>query len=278
MPVTLFYLWIIVVVVIVYASVYKKAETYADYMETWGMPMYNILPSDFNVFLINLATKKDRLDNFINAYKKTDLYSIKSFQRINAVNGRELAIEKYVSKNGIQDIEMIEKRGYRIRHNQLTRGAVGCYLSHMNAYKLIRSKNLPYGIIFEDDIRFNENDVYRKMRILMAKIPDDWDILLLGCACHVCKLYDDYKELEHFFLLHAYVVKLTGAQKILRELEFMPIRQQIDSELSVLASNGILKVYCPTKPLVWQDEKINKTTIQTPMKLLKGVNPYDLPY
>jgi GR25 family glycosyltransferase involved in LPS biosynthesis len=259
-------------------SVIRKTETYVDYIENLGAPLYNLMPSDFEIFLINLASKKDRLDNFINVYNKTDLYGIKNFQRISAVNGRELKLDRYVSKTGLQDIEMIETRGYRIRHNQLTRGAVGCYLSHLNIYKIVRNNKIPYALIFEDDVKFKSYDLYRKMRILMAKIPDDWDMLLLGCACHVCTHNGEYRDVDHFFLLHAYVIKLSGAEKILNAIEFLPIRQQIDSELSALASKNIIKVYCSTTPLVWQDPKINKTTIQTPLKLSPNVNPYELLY
>jgi len=267
---------ILLVTSIVVFNLKKRVETYADFMEAWGSSLYSLLPSDFNVYLINLATKKDRLDNFIDAYKRTDLFSVKSFERVNAINGRELDLTRYLSKEGLRDIHMIEQRGYRIKHNQLTRGAVGCYLSHMNIYKMIRDRPEPFGIVFEDDIKFGKRDVYRRLRLAMARIPDDWDILLLGCVCHVCKSHVDYKELEHFFLLHAYVVRKSGAVKILNELEFMPIRQQIDSELSVMAINKKIKIYCLSQSLVWQDPKINKTTIQTPMKMLNGVNPYSL--
>lgn len=273
---------LIIVVIICIASIVlflnlrKSVEGYADYMTEWGMPMYNLLPDDFNVFLINLESKKNRLDNFINAYKRTDFYNAKRFERISAVNGRELDIKQYVSERGLNDIDMIERRGYRIKHNQLTRGAVGCYLSHLNVYKMIRERPESFGIIFEDDVKFLHADAYKRLRIEMSKMPDDWDILLLGCVCHVCKMHGNYKDLDHFFLLHAYVIKKTSAVKILNELEFMPIRQQIDSELSVLATNGKLKVFCLNNHLVWQDPKINNTSIQTPLQVIAGVNPYSL--
>jgi GR25 family glycosyltransferase involved in LPS biosynthesis len=245
-------------------------------METWGQPMYNLLPSDFNIFLINLNTKPERLDNFIEAYKRTDLFNVKQFERVAAVNGRQIDISKHVSERGMHDIQMIEQRGYRIKHNQLTRGAVGCYLSHLQIYKLIRSRPEPFGIIFEDDIKFNHREVYKHLRIQLARIPDDWDMLLMGCVCHVCKNNKEYKELDHFFLLHAYIIRKSGAIKILNEIEFLPVRQQIDSELSVLATEHKLKVYCLTQSLALQDSRINATTIQTPLKILPGVNPYSL--
>jgi GR25 family glycosyltransferase involved in LPS biosynthesis len=266
----------LIIIVVITLALTKRVETYAYYMETLGMPMYNLLPSNFNVFLINLDVKPERLDNFIEAYKRTDLYNVKRFERVAAVNGRQLNLSKHVSYRGQQDIEMIEQQGYRIRHNQLTRGAVGCYLSHINVYKMIRDRPEEFGIIFEDDVKFNQRNIYKHLRIQMAKIPDDWDILLLGCVCHICKHNDGYKDLNHFFLLHAYVVKKSSAINILKELEFLPVRQQIDSELSVLAIEKKIKVYCLTSSLVWQDPKINATSIQTPLKIIPGVNPYSL--
>lgn len=256
----------------------QKVESYADYIDTWNTPMYSLMPSDLNVFLINLDSKKERLDNFINAYKHTDFYAIKNVERMSAVNGHQLELKNYVSERGQSDIDMIESRGYRIKHNQLTRGAVGCYLSHMNIYKAIRDRPENYAIIFEDDVKFLARDVYKRLRVAMATVPDDWDMLLMGCVCHVCKVHPTHKDLDHFFLLHAYVIKKSGAIKILNELEFMPVRQQIDSELSVMAIDKKIKVYCLSNQLVWQDPAINKTTIQTPLKVMSGVNPYSLTY
>lgn len=267
---------IIIVAFVIWNHLRRGVESYADYIDTWNTPMYSLMPSDLNIFLINLDSKKDRLDNFINAYKHTDFYAVKNFERMKAVNGRQMDLRKYVSERGQSDIDMIESRGYRIKHNQLTRGAVGCYMSHLNIYKTIRDRPENYGIIFEDDVKFLARDVYRRLRIAMASVPDDWDILLMGCVCHVCKVHPTHKDLDHFFLLHAYVLKKSGAVKILNELEFMPVRQQIDSELSVMAIDKKIKIYCLTNQLVWQDPVINKTTIQTPLKVITGVNPYSL--
>lgn len=267
----------VVAILIIGYHMLKRVESYADYIaDPWDGPMYNLLPKDFNVFLINLDTKKDRLDNFINAYKKTDFVSIKQFERVAAVNGRALALEQYVAEKGLIDIEIIEERGFRVKHNQLTRGAVGCYLSHMNVYKMIRSRPEPYGIIFEDDVKFMGRDIYRSLRSLLAQIPDDWDMLLMGCQCHVCRVHEHHKDLEHFFLTHAYIIKKEGAIRILNELEFLPMRQQIDSELSVLATQKKIKIYCLKNQLVLQDSSVNATSIQTPMRVVSGVNPYSL--
>lgn len=269
--------FIVFVVVYVLILLFPKLETYADYIdEPWGETMYDLMPHNFNVFLINLDSKKKRLENFISAYKKTDLFTVKNMERISAVNGRELSINDLVSDKGRFDINMVEKKGYRIRHNQLTRGAVGCYMSHMNIYKMMRDRKEQYAIIFEDDVKFNKSDIYREVRKRLAKIPDDWDMFLLGCICQVCKKNTGYQDIQHFFLMHAYVIKQSGAIKILNELEFMPIRQQIDSELSVMAINNKLKIYCSNTFLVAQDSKINATSIQTPMKYIQGINPYDL--
>ena len=237
----------------------------------------NLSPNQFGVYLINLDRSPARLRKFTRFYESTDLGKVKAFERVAAVDGKSINVKSYVSSDAWDDIQDIQWFGFRTKHNQLTIGAVGCYLSHLKVYKAIRDSNYDYGIVFEDDVKFVHPDVYKRIRVAMSNVPDDWDILLLGCVCHVCNKYADYQDLKHFFLMHAYIIKKNGANKILMHLEHMPIRQQIDSELSTLASAGKVKILCLNKGIVLQDNATNTTTIQTPMRIIDGVNPFDIP-
>jgi GR25 family glycosyltransferase involved in LPS biosynthesis len=251
------------------------AETYYNFENE--PTLFNLAPNDFDVYLINLDRKPDRLNRFTKYYNNTDLEKVKSFTRIAAVDGKLIDVRNHVSAQGWKEIQDVEWYGYRTKHNQLTLGAVGCYLSHVNAMKALRDSNHNYAIIFEDDVRFVHNDTYKILRISMNFIPNDWDILLLGCVCHVCNRYERYQDLKHFFLMHAYVLKRSGALKILEMIENKPIRQQIDSELSTLASLDKIKVACLNRAIVVQDSSQNVTTIQTPLRVIKGINPYEIP-
>jgi GR25 family glycosyltransferase involved in LPS biosynthesis len=271
---------VIICLVATYTTYNNKSsnEHYEEYLEI--IPTVSLtLPLDkFGVYLINLKRKPDRLARFKHSYGQTDLGKLKQFQRIEAVDGKTIDIRHHVSSQAWKEIQDIETFGYRIRHNQLTVGAVGCYLSHLQVFDNLRKSSNDYAIVFEDDVKFVTPNLYQQIVYYMDLLPNTWDIMLLGCVCLVCKKHSRYQDLQHFFLMHAYVVKRSSAEKILAELEYMPIRQQIDSELSTMVFANKLKVYCLNKHLVIQDSANNATTIQVPLKVIKGINPYDIPH
>jgi GR25 family glycosyltransferase involved in LPS biosynthesis len=273
---------IILVIAASYGTMTKDrrlAEHFEENYQTLTLTANLILPVDkFAVYLINLERKPDRLARFQRAYAQTDLSKLKPFTRIDAVDGKKIDIRHHVSSQAWKEIQDIEWFGYRIRHNQLTVGAVGCYLSHLKVYEALRRSTYDYAIIFEDDVRFVTPNLYQQIAYNIELLPNTWDIMLLGCVCLVCNNHQKYQDMKHFFLMHAYVIKRSSAEKLLAELEYMPIRQQIDSELSTMVFANKLKVFCLNKHLVVQDSANNTTTIQVPLKVIEGVNPYDIPH
>lgn len=230
---------------------------------------------DIDVYLINMEQNKDRLDNFVTQYTFTDLYrkhKVK-FIRINGINGKLLPISQFVSGKALQEIYASEKTGYRTKHYQLTRGGVGCFLSHMFVYDQIRSKDKKYALIFEDDVKIDP-DFYENMVKELKRVPNNWDILLLGCHCYDCEDNKSFYHVQRFFLLHAYLIKKSAIDKIYSYLENTTIKQQIDHELSDFAVNGILNIYCLKTPLSKQSGQF-ATSIQVPLKVTNGVDPYE---
>lgn len=113
------------------------------------------------IFIVSLPQSNRRHD--IN--KKLSKYS---FQYEDAIYGKILGEQYLQELNNHQWI----KNNYR---RDLTFGEVGCALSHRNIYKKIIDQNIPWAIIFEDDIsikhpfydvllnnidKFNPNDLY----------------------------------------------------------------------------------------------------------------------
>jgi GR25 family glycosyltransferase involved in LPS biosynthesis len=250
----------------------RVSEHYFDILA----PMHPIKLDEFGVVVINLDRKKDTYQRFTNHYIATDLGKMKKCARISAVDGKNIDIKRYVSPEAWNDIQYVNNHNHRYRHNQLTPGAVGCYLSHIKAYQHLRDLSYEYLMIFEDDARFVRSDVFQQLRKYMFTIPDDWDLLLMGCICHVCKEHQHHQDLKHFFLLHGYLIKKSGALKLLAHFDQTPIRQQLDSELSAMAISGKIKIVCITPQLVLQDNTNNTTSIQTAMKLRTGINPFQI--
>ena len=103
--------------------------------------------NDFNSYVINLKKNTDRLDSFMNEYNKSDLKSI-SLDVYPAIVGKDIELINYVTPAAYKQILTTEVLKNRRFHYELTRGAVGCYLSHLNIWKKIAESDKKFGLIF----------------------------------------------------------------------------------------------------------------------------------
>jgi GR25 family glycosyltransferase involved in LPS biosynthesis len=207
---------------------------------------------EFDVHLIHMAKNTERLLNFNNYYYNSDM-KFKKFEIFPAVVGKDINLVDFVSAKGYQQILMTEKTKKRLHHYDLTRGAVGCYLSHMSIYKKLIESNLKYSIIFEDDV-IMAADFYERLLYGLSVIPNDWDMLLLGVMCLKCDIEKDYIVINRFWGTHGYVVKKEGAVKLIEYLD-KPLSKQIDADMSLLIKRGLIKVYGINPIIVAQDTK-----------------------
>lgn len=268
---------IVVIVVAMYTIVMnEKKELYVngnsiEKPEEGGMCKNSLIKlSDIEVYVINLDRNRDRLEHFLDQYMSSDL-KIKKFNRFKAIEGKSLKIEEYVTEKALKEIRDAEDNGYRTKHYQLTRGAIGCYLSHRSLYNTIKDQDKPYAIIFEDDVDIDSR-IFFKTNEALKHVPEDWEMLLLGCFCVKCNKHLVYLDVERFFLLHGYIIRKETAKKLHEHLENKKIEQQIDWEISDMIKALDLKVYCLKDSIARQ--KGFKTNIQMPLKIIPGINPY----
>lgn len=214
----------------------------------------------FDVHLIHMAKNTDRLVNFNNYYYNSDM-KFKKFEIFSAIVGKDIKLEDHVSSKGYQQIIMTEKTKKRVHHYDLTRGAVGCYLSHLSIYKKLIQSNYKYSIIFEDDV-IMASDFYERLLYGLTVIPDDWDILLLGVMCLKCDIEKNYIKINRFWGTHGYVVKKEGAKKLVEYLD-KPLSKQIDADMSLLIKRGLIKVYGINPIIVAQDTKFGSDIQET---------------
>ncbi len=228
--------------------------------------------NNMKVYLINMKNSIDRLKRFEESYIASDL-SLIPFERVEAIDGRKIDLTPIVSETAYKRMIEAESKGYRLHHHELTRGAVGCYLSHKEVYKRISQQDEDYGLIFEDDVKLSSLNLMEEINNIVNTVPKDWDILLLGCVCFVCGKYSSYYDVDRYFLMHAYIVKKSSAKKILHLIDQKKIEQQIDAHFSDLTEKGLLKIYCLRDKLANQWDM--GTNIQLPVKNIEGVNPFD---
>lgn len=227
---------------------------------------------NLKIYLLNMKQNMDRLYRFLNAFNKSDLKD-SYLERIEGINGKKINIRNFVDEKSYFKILKAEKKGYRLYHYELTRGAVGCYLSHLKIYRNVAEQDQEFAMIFEDDVKIIKPNLLHEINNVLSSIPSDWDILLLGCVCFVCGKFVTYYDVNRYFLMHGYLIKKSSAKKILHLLENELIKQQIDAKLSDMAEKGLIKIYCLRDKLAVQWNM--GTTIQLPVKTIKGLNPFD---
>lgn len=118
--------------------------------------------NDIKKFVINLKRRPDRLELFEKRCPFNDVTVIEAFDGKN-IKDEGSAIEK----------DMVT------RFSRLEPGEIGCFISHLRIFNIMRRENLPYALIFEDDAIFCDNflDLYSKV---MKEFPSDAHILYIG--------------------------------------------------------------------------------------------------
>jgi len=213
------------------------------------------------IYIVNLPSRDDRLQKTLSELNKAGATS-DNIHLIKAIDTRTASFFE-IQKRFPQILEeslVAIKNGVRDEHHQLTSGAVGCFYSHREAWKMIMNSTHceETHVIIEDDIRFvnyfearnfltSENMLQTKLRTC--------DIFLLG---HVGFMPDhpilsSYKSHEYppnipvgwFIGLQAYAMKQKTAQILLQNL-CIP-NKQLDWQLSELIPQGKLRVQAAVK-------------------------------
>ncbi len=200
-------------------------------------------------WVINLDKNKQRWKNVEKSYKQSDMVSI-PLKRFSAVVGTKLKPEVYLSKEALEELETNEKQGYRTRHYQLSRGGIGCFLSHYELYQKLSNSEQDMLLVFEDDIAFPKN-AQELLSEAVNNAPPDWDILLFGFSrLHGYKENDKYIKPLGFWGTASYAIKKGGALKFLKECDIHKMDAQIDAYLSYLCQKGKLNIYATNERII----------------------------
>jgi GR25 family glycosyltransferase involved in LPS biosynthesis len=115
------------------------------------------------VYVINLDHSKDRLKFISDQLRKEGI----SFERYPAING------------GLLDKDKLIREG-KLTYEKMTKGAIGCYLSHYNIWKkeLNKGRNI---LVLEDDVIIGKN-LIKNFKEIYKQIPENWDIIYFGAS------------------------------------------------------------------------------------------------
>ena len=123
--------------------------------------------SMFKIYLINLKSSHERLKASFENFATIGL----TFERIEAIDGHIHSAAEY---NKVKTIRFISR--------ELSRGEIGCYLSHLLALKTFIGSGVGYALINEDDIILSQ-DTARFLNGFIAETEAKglkWDLLYLS--------------------------------------------------------------------------------------------------
>lgn len=220
----------------------------------------DFVPINFDktsIYIINLDKRVDRYN--ITSKKLLD-YGYNNYKRFSAIDSNLNwdKVKNYVDINSMESID----NNYRKYHHELSKGAVGCYLSHYNLWNKLLLSNDDNFIIFEDDTL--PTFQYSEIKTILYDAPKNWDIILFGGLYHRNNIIKNTSlcRVKRFYCTHAYIISKSGAKKLQCML---PIKQQVDSLLSDLSVNKIINIYGLIDQSWTQNPQINSTDIQIPI-------------
>jgi len=255
-------------------------------LQVYKKDIFNLLNSFFDkIFIITLKKSTDRHSLF------RDLFDGLDYDILWGVNGKELDLDELNNK-GVIDLEkQIELLG-----KPLTKGEIGCALSHLNVYRTILDEGYKNALVFEDDIRLSNNDLkdlYSSLKLSLEELPDDWEFLYLGYAANNSKVtlpvylrtwiiypllsvfnFKRFKPAKfrrryprkfsanlqragYHYRIHSYGITSKGAQKI---IDFQsPIIRAADNAISEMCSLGLINAFRLKKRIFFQNRDLDTT-------------------
>lgn len=141
-------------------SVYERFVTY---------PEADTMTFD-RIFMINLVRRPERREKMEESFKEVGL----QVEHVAAVDGNELTSE-YLDEIGVKFLP-----GYTdpFQHRPMTKGEIGCFLSHYLVWEQQVKDKLVEVLVLEDDIRFEPYFKQRAMNIMReAREIGGWDLM-----------------------------------------------------------------------------------------------------
>jgi GR25 family glycosyltransferase involved in LPS biosynthesis len=262
-----------------------KKNIYRETMENNEKDEYIDIQEDMKIFVINLDDKKYKLDRFINQYENYDISNKILLNRYPAIDGNTIEPEDWLTKKALDKLNESKRNGYRKYHHELTNGGIGCFLSHLSLYKnLLIDENSQMYFIFEDDA-YTKNNIYTTLEnTILPHIPNDWDVIILGYSRISGEIITN--DIDNHFLkpsgfwgLYGYIIRKSGAEKIIKEVEVNKIDGQIDAYLSRMQQQDKINIYMVRNPCVfhthYENNKPVTSSIQTNVRKIKNINPND---
>lgn len=222
------------------------------------------------------------IDAYVISLKKCDklLNKIKNYNLnpilVNGVNGKKLSSEEIKENTNL---------AYSLFG---PKSVIGCAISHIKTWKMFLESGKDFCFIFEDDVIF-ENNFLEEYPKALKYVPNDFDILYLGCL--LCgkdkniintlnkiinlnsktdKKINSYIKIPEIALgTHSYVLSKEGAKKLINNIDTQ-INNHIDVMIMKLYFNDEINVYALNNRIAFQTstDELNSENVSNKHPLL----------
>ncbi|XP_071983217.1 procollagen galactosyltransferase 2 isoform X2 [Engystomops pustulosus] len=168
------------------------------------------------IYMINLKRRQDRRVRMLRSLYELQI-QVKIFD---AVDGKAL------NTSQIKSLKIDVLPGYQDPYSArtLTRGEIGCFLSHYYVWKEVVDRGLEKSLVIEDDVRF-EFKFRNKLLKLMNDIETaalDWDLIYIGRKRMQVQRPEkavpsvmNLVEADYSYWTLGYAISQTGARKLI---------------------------------------------------------------
>lgn len=157
-------------------------------------------------FIISLPKDKHRREFLGGQLQKLDM----PFTVLEAVNGKALSAEELAASYD-------PKKAVRLFNRELSKGEIGCTLSHVSIYRKMAAEDIPHALVLEDDAKILEHDLPATLSKLAQLYPADMPVAVM--LIHVkrvdanseVRLDDKHKVYEAYRGVHTHGYFITRA-------------------------------------------------------------------
>lgn len=184
-------------------------------------------------YIINLDRKPERYDVSMKRIKEAGFRNLERHRAID-VGCMQTDLKQEWARHG--------NPKFARNHNFTTlhKGEQGCFLSHINVWVDVINKNIPYAIIFEDDVLFHK-DWTSLSKYYFDITPKNWDILFMGAQIE--GFSNSLIVKKPVYCLHAYIITLEGARRLYKYL----LKKEVYSIDSMMKDDMCKNIF----PLTW---------------------------
>jgi len=198
-------------------------------------PYHKSYPSILNelfedrLFFLNLDRREDRMRESAAEFEKHGMY----VNRWKAVDGEKLTIPHQESVDG----------------TVISKGYVGCLMSHLELVKFAKKKGLPNYVVFEDDVEFHPsfNDLFA---YYWTQVPSSFDALWMGANHNsgTDPVSNNVVRMRASFTTHAFIVNASLYDALI------DIWEQAEDKVDILTSriHASHECYCLSPNLAFQ--------------------------